>query len=71
MPGYLKYIEVDNFKSYRGKQKIGPFKKFSAIIGPNGSGKINIIFVHKMGNGSVGWCQLTGHIPNVCAGAIS
>jgi len=39
MPGYLKYIEADNFKSYRGKQKIGPFKKFSAIIGPNGSGK--------------------------------
>lgn len=38
MPGYLKYIEVDNFKSYKGKQKIGPFKKFSAIIGPNGSG---------------------------------
>ena len=38
MPGYLKYIEVDNFKSYIGKQKIGPFKPFSAIIGPNGSG---------------------------------
>ena len=57
MPGYLKYIEVDNFKSYRGKQKIGPFKKFSAIIGPNGSGKINIIFVHKMGNESVGWVK--------------
>ena len=41
MPGYLKYIEVDNFKSYLGKQKIGPFKKFSAIIGPNGSGENN------------------------------
>ncbi|KAL3853418.1 hypothetical protein ACJMK2_016957 [Sinanodonta woodiana] len=43
MPGHLKYIEVDNFKSYRGKQKIGPFKKFSAIIGPNGSGKSNLM----------------------------
>lgn len=43
MPGYLKYIEVDNFKSYLGKQKIGPFKKFSAIIGPNGSGKSNLM----------------------------
>lgn len=39
MPGHLKYIEVENFKSYRGKQLIGPFKKFTAIIGPNGSGK--------------------------------
>ena len=39
MPGRLKYIELDNFKSYRGLQKIGPFKNFSAIIGPNGSGK--------------------------------
>ena len=36
--GQLKYIEVENFKSYKGKQKIGPFKKFTAIIGPNGSG---------------------------------
>ncbi|KAJ8301837.1 hypothetical protein KUTeg_020824 [Tegillarca granosa] len=43
MPGYLKYIEVDNFKSYRGKQKIGPFNKFTAIIGPNGSGKSNLM----------------------------
>ncbi|XP_021341818.1 structural maintenance of chromosomes protein 1A-like [Mizuhopecten yessoensis] len=43
MPGHLKYIEVDNFKSYRGKQKIGPFKRFSAIIGPNGSGKSNLM----------------------------
>ncbi|WAR26953.1 SMC1A-like protein [Mya arenaria] len=40
MPGYLKYIELENFKSYLGKQKIGPFKKFSAIIGPNGSAPV-------------------------------
>ena len=40
MPGTLKYIEVDNFKSYKGRQTIGPFKKFSAIIGPNGTGKV-------------------------------
>ncbi len=39
MPGRLKYIDVDNFKSYKGKQTIGPFKNFSAIIGPNGSGE--------------------------------
>uniref|UniRef100_A0A2C9K3R1 Structural maintenance of chromosomes protein n=1 Tax=Biomphalaria glabrata TaxID=6526 RepID=A0A2C9K3R1_BIOGL len=43
MPGMLKYIEVENFKSYKGKQKIGPFKKFTAIIGPNGSGKSNLM----------------------------
>ncbi|XP_064632615.1 structural maintenance of chromosomes protein 1A-like [Lineus longissimus] len=43
MPGYLKYIDVENFKSYKGKQRIGPFKKFSAIIGPNGSGKSNLM----------------------------
>ncbi|PVD24300.1 hypothetical protein C0Q70_14771 [Pomacea canaliculata] len=43
MPGYLKYIEVENFKSYRGRQTIGPFKRFTAIIGPNGSGKSNLM----------------------------
>ncbi|KAG8882409.1 hypothetical protein FRB99_004665, partial [Tulasnella sp. 403] len=33
-----------NFKSYAGKQEIGPFhKSFSAIVGPNGSGKSNTI----------------------------
>ena len=35
----LKYIEVENFKSYKGSQKIGPLKPFTAVIGPNGSGK--------------------------------
>ena len=29
---------LDNFKSYQGKQTIGPFKPFAAIIGPNGAG---------------------------------
>ncbi|XP_046363466.1 structural maintenance of chromosomes protein 1A-like [Haliotis rufescens] len=43
MPGFLKYIEADNFKSYKGLQRIGPFKRFSAIIGPNGSGKSNLM----------------------------
>ncbi|CAN7988940.1 unnamed protein product [Ixodes hexagonus] len=41
--GYLKYIEVENFKSYRGKQMIGPLKPFTAVIGPNGSGKSNFM----------------------------
>ena len=43
MPGYLKFIELENFKSYKGCQRIGPFKRFTAIIGPNGSGKIIVI----------------------------
>jgi structural maintenance of chromosome 1 len=41
--GYLKYIELDNFKSYKGSVRIGPFKSFTAIIGPNGSGKSNLM----------------------------
>lgn len=42
MPAFLKYIEVENFKSYKGNLTIGPLKRFTAVIGPNGSG--NIIF---------------------------
>ncbi|KAL7676976.1 hypothetical protein ACOME3_003225 [Neoechinorhynchus agilis] len=37
-------IELENFKSYGGRQVLGPFHdRFSCIIGPNGSGKSNII----------------------------
>ncbi|XP_070611370.1 structural maintenance of chromosomes protein 1B isoform X3 [Erythrolamprus reginae] len=36
--GYLKLLLIENFKSWRGQQCIGPFKKFTCIIGPNGSG---------------------------------
>lgn len=36
--GYIDRIEVQNFKSYRGKHVIGPFRDFTAVIGPNGSG---------------------------------
>ena len=41
--GLLSRIELENFKSYKGKQIIGPFKKFTSIIGPNGSGKSNLM----------------------------
>jgi structural maintenance of chromosome 1 len=37
--GKLKYIELENFKSYSGTQIIGPFDDFTAIIGPNGAGQ--------------------------------
>ncbi|MFH4975749.1 hypothetical protein AB6A40_002458 [Gnathostoma spinigerum] len=40
----ITYIDVENFKSYYGKQIIGPFhQNFTCIVGPNGSGKSNVI----------------------------
>ena len=40
----ITHIENENFKSYAGKQTLGPFhKSFTSIIGPNGSGKSNVI----------------------------
>ncbi|CDK29883.1 unnamed protein product [Kuraishia capsulata CBS 1993] len=37
-------LVLTNFKSYAGKQTIGPFDaSFSAVVGPNGSGKSNVI----------------------------
>lgn len=37
-------MELENFKSYAGVKRIGPFhKNFSAVVGPNGSGKSNVI----------------------------
>ena len=43
MPGRLKQLTIENFNSYAGKHIIGPFKPFTSIIGPNGSGKIYYI----------------------------
>ncbi|XP_066266590.1 structural maintenance of chromosomes protein 4-like [Branchiostoma lanceolatum] len=40
----ITHIVNENFKSYAGKQILGPFhKSFSCIVGPNGSGKSNVI----------------------------
>ncbi|KAJ2170661.1 Structural maintenance of chromosomes protein 4, partial [Coemansia sp. RSA 551] len=40
----ITQMVLENFKSYAGRQVIGPFhKSFSAIVGPNGSGKSNVI----------------------------
>ena len=36
--GRVHRIELENFKSYRGRHVIGPFEQFTCIIGPNGSG---------------------------------
>ncbi|XP_046433115.1 structural maintenance of chromosomes protein 1A [Neodiprion pinetum] len=43
MPAFLSYIEVEDFKSYKGKLRIGPLKPFTAVVGPNGSGKSNFM----------------------------
>eukprot|EP00794_Sanderia_malayensis_P011502 gene11502-12697_t len=40
----ITHIINDFFKSYAGKQCLGPFhKSFTSIVGPNGSGKSNVI----------------------------
>mmetsp|Transcript_16447 Transcript_16447/g.24130 ORF Transcript_16447/g.24130 Transcript_16447/m.24130 type:complete len:1331 (-) Transcript_16447:133-4125(-) len=39
----VEYLELDNFKSYAGKQRIGPFHDFTSVIGPNGAGKSNLM----------------------------
>lgn len=37
-------VELENFKSYAGIKKIGPFhKSFTSVVGPNGSGKSNLL----------------------------
>ncbi|XP_010262325.1 PREDICTED: structural maintenance of chromosomes protein 1 [Nelumbo nucifera] len=42
-PGKILRLELENFKSYKGQQIIGPFYDFTAIIGPNGAGKSNLM----------------------------
>ncbi|KAI3640518.1 hypothetical protein MIR68_001396 [Amoeboaphelidium protococcarum] len=40
----LVQLEVHNFKSYKGNHVVGPFiKPFTCIIGPNGTGKSNLM----------------------------
>ncbi|KAI3423850.1 hypothetical protein D9Q98_009684 [Chlorella vulgaris] len=41
--GRIVRLEVNSFKSYRGRNTIGPFRPFTTIIGPNGSGKSNVM----------------------------
>ncbi|KAJ1739879.1 Structural maintenance of chromosomes protein 1 [Coemansia sp. RSA 990] len=41
--GRLVQLELENFKSYRGQQVIGPFSSFTAVVGPNGAGKSNLM----------------------------
>ena len=46
--GYLQRLELENFKSYKGKHTIGPFKRFTAVIGPNGCGNFSYIHLLKL-----------------------
>lgn len=39
----VQYLELENFKSYAGRQRIGPFHSFTSVIGPNGAGKSNLM----------------------------
>lgn len=40
----ITYLIMTNFKSYAGRQQVGPFHaSFSSVVGPNGSGKSNVI----------------------------
>ena len=40
----IKSLALTNFKSYAGRQEVGPFHaSFSSVVGPNGSGKSNVI----------------------------
>lgn len=40
----ITYLTLTNFKSYAGRQEVGPFHaSFSSVVGPNGSGKSNVI----------------------------
>ncbi|KAJ4773552.1 Structural maintenance of chromosomes protein [Rhynchospora pubera] len=41
--GKIHRLEIENFKSYKGLQTIGPFCDFTAVIGPNGAGKSNLM----------------------------
>lgn len=67
MPAFLKNIEVDNFKSYKGRMTIGPLKGFTAVIGPNGSGRLclpgffgfPLWFISSINNAAV-FCDYTG-----------
>ncbi|XP_073327965.1 structural maintenance of chromosomes protein 1B [Pagrus major] len=67
--GYLKQIEVENFKSWRGKQVIGPFMRFNCIIGTNGSGKSNVMDALSFAMGERTASLRVGHLRDLVHGA--
>jgi len=41
--GHVSEVIVENFKSYAGRVRIGPFRRFTCVVGPNGAGKSNLM----------------------------
>ncbi len=39
----IEWLQLHNFKSFQGDHHIGPFLNLTAIIGPNGGGKSNLL----------------------------
>jgi structural maintenance of chromosome 1 len=39
MANKIESLELENFKSYRGKHQIAFKRNFTSIIGPNGAGR--------------------------------
>ncbi|XP_034031732.1 structural maintenance of chromosomes protein 1B [Thalassophryne amazonica] len=67
--GFLKQINVENFKSWKGKQIIGPFMRFSCIIGTNGSGKSNIMEAVSFATGERASSLRVKHLRDLIHGA--
>lgn len=40
---HIKSITVHNFKSFGGTHYVGPFTEMTAVVGPNGGGKSNVL----------------------------
>uniref|UniRef100_UPI0037E7EC47 structural maintenance of chromosomes protein 1B n=1 Tax=Semicossyphus pulcher TaxID=241346 RepID=UPI0037E7EC47 len=66
---YLKEIDVANFKSWKGKQVIGPFMRFNCIIGTNGSGKSNVMDALSFAMGEPAASLRVKHLRDVIHGA--
>ncbi len=69
MSYFLKYVEIDNFKSYKGHIVIGPLRKFAAIIGPNGSGLFErknpfFFFIFIIQENQILWMQSVSFLVN-------
>lgn len=43
MVAWVHEVIVENFKSYEGRVRVGPFRKFTCVVGPNGAGKSNLM----------------------------
>lgn len=39
----VREVRLENFKSYEGEVRVGPFRSFTCVVGPNGAGKSNLI----------------------------